>query len=86
MLFQECETYRARETEHVSMEAGPSTLSLPSCASSDGPLTPQTSGGMGPETTADADTNQTIKEEDKILVSDFYHSRILHVTEWSCGV
>ena len=78
--FQPYGRSRTRPNEHRNAEAGPSTLAPPPIPHV-GPPTPQPSGGIS-ETTADAE-NQTISEEDKAPVSDFYCSHIPHVTEWS---
>ena len=73
---------RSRSNEHGNAEAGPSTLqSIPYL----GPTTLQPSGRTKSETTANAEPTQTISEEDKITVSNFYCSHIPHVTEWSFG-
>ena len=43
-------------------------------------------GGVIPEPTADAVTNQTNTDEDEVPVSNLYRSHIPHVPEWSFGV
>ena len=63
----------------------PSTLVPPQVPNFGRPAS-QPTGGMIPETTADADTTQFIAEEDKDPVSHFYHSRIPHATNRSCDV
>ena len=83
--FQPYERSRARRSERVNAEAGPSTLIPPPvpCA---GLPTLQPSGGMISETTADAEKTQAITEEEEVSVSNFYCSHILRVIEWSFGV
>ena len=81
--FQPYGTSYARVNKHRNAEAGPSTLLPPLVPYVDLP-TPQHSGGI-PETTADADTNKAIAEEDKTTVSNVYHAHIPHAIEWSCG-
>jgi hypothetical protein len=75
---------RTRTNEHRNAEAGPSTLALPPVPYV-GPPTSQPSGGIS-ETTADAETKETITEEDEAPVSDFYCSHIPRVTESLFGV
>ena len=65
-------TPRAQATEHRI--AGPSTL-VPHLALS------QPTGGFTPETSANAETNQTPTEVDEAQVSDFYHSHLPRVAE-----
>ena len=60
------------ETKHQNAEAGPSTLPM---------LEP--TGGLTPETTANAEATQTIGEEDETLVSGFYHSHVPRSIDWS---
>jgi len=74
----------ARANERGYTEAGPLTL-VPLPIPYGGPPTLQTSGGIS-ETTADAETKQTVTEEDKTPVSSFYCSHIPRVTEWTFGV
>ena len=86
--FQPYEMTRTHPNEHVNAEAGPSTLVstfVPPPTPYIGPPTPQPSGGIS-ETTADAGSNQTIIEEEKIPVSSFYCSHVPHVIEWSSSV
>jgi hypothetical protein len=64
-------TCRTREIEHADAEEGPLTL-IPSVG--------QPSGGIS-ETVADATTNQTITEENKAPVSNFYRSRVPRVSD-----
>jgi len=71
--------YVAPRAEHGNAEAGPSTLVSPP-APYVAPLFTYPSGGHT-EATADADQYQTITEEDKAPVSDFYCSQIPHVIE-----
>ena len=71
--------FRVRQNEHRNAEAGPSTQVLPSIPYVDPPA-PQPSGGIS-ETTANAEKNKTITEEEEVPVSSFYCSRIPHVTE-----
>ena len=66
-------------------EVGPPIL-LPSPIPYVGHQTQQPSGGTISETTADAKILQTIIEEDKVPVSNFYCSHIPRVIEWSSGV
>ena len=70
--------------ERVNAEAGPSTLAPPHFPYVDW-TTSQPSGGRS-ETTADAEQHQTLTEEDRATVSNFYCSRVPRVTEWSFGV
>ena len=69
----------ARPNEHRNAEAGPSTLVPPLAPYAALPTT-HPSGGTS-ETTADADNNETITEDDTAPVSNFYCSRVPHVTE-----
>jgi len=70
---------RTHPNERENAEAGPSNLvALP--VPYVGPPAPQPSGGIS-ETTADAEINQTITEEEETTVSNFYCSHIPHVTE-----
>ena len=48
--------------------------------------TSQPTGGVIPETMADAVTTKLITEEDKDPVSHFYRSHIPHATDWLCDV
>lgn len=73
-----------RLNEYRNAEAGPSTLIPPPVLYVDQP-TLQPSGGLS-ETMADAETTQTIPEEDRIPVSDFYCSHIPRATDWLSGV
>ena len=75
----------ARRNEHRNAEAGPSTL-LPAPVPYVGYPTLQPSGGMISETTANAEITQSITEEDKVPVSNFYCPHIPRVIEWSFGV
>ena len=83
--FQPYGRSRARRSEHMNMVAGPSTL-IPPPVPCVGLPTPQPTGGMISETTADAEKTQSTTEEDKVPVSSFYCSHILRVIEWSFGV
>jgi len=83
--FQPYGRSRARRSEHMNAEAGPSTL-VPPPVLCVGLPTLQPSGGMISETTADAEKSQTITEEDEVSVSNFYCSHILRVIEWSFDV
>jgi len=75
--FKPYDASRARPNEHGNAEAGPSNLvPIPFVAQ----LTAHPSGGTS-ETTADAETNQTITEEDAAPVSNFYCSHVPHVIE-----
>jgi hypothetical protein len=71
------------ETEHTNAEAGPSTP--PPRILTVGPPTLQPSEGQS-ATTADAETNQTDREEDEVLVSNFCHSRIPRPSDRLFGV
>jgi len=82
--FQPYGMSRVRPSEHRNAEAGPSTLVVPPAPYLSLP-TLEPSGGIS-ETTADAENKQTTTEEDKIPVSNFYCSHILHVIEWLFGV
>jgi len=83
--FQPYGTSRAQRTERQNAEAGPSTLTRPRVPYIDLPI-PQPTGGMIPETTADAESNNHTTEEQEALVSKFYHSRAPRVTDYSFGV
>ena len=82
--FQPYGMSRTRPNEYRNAEAGPSTLTAPLIPYVGLP-TSQPSGGIS-ETAADAATTQTNTEEEEAPVSNFYCSRIPHVTEWSFGV
>ena len=82
--FHPYEMSHARLNEHSNAEAGPSTLA-PSLVPYSGQIIPQPSGGYS-ETTADAEKNETATEESEVPVSNFYCSRIPHVSELSFGV
>ena len=84
MRFQPYETSRAHVNEHRNAEAGSSTLAPPFVPYVGLP-TPQPSGGIS-EMPADAGINNTTIEEDKVPVSNFYCSRIPHMTESLSGV
>jgi len=79
--FQPYGTPSARPNEHTDAEATlmPPLIPYPALPTA-GP-----SGGL-PETTADAETDQTGTDEDTATVSNFYCSHIHHVTERSFGV
>ena len=77
--FQPYGMFHTHSNEYWNAEADPSALVAPPATYVD-PSVPQPSGGIS-ETTADAETNQTLTEEDKVPVSKFYCSRIPHVTE-----
>ena len=83
--YRPYERSRTQRNEHRNAEAGPSTLA-PSPIPYVGLSTLQPSGGVTSESTADAEQVQTIKEEDKVPVSNFYCSLIPHVIEWLFGV
>ena len=55
---------------------------MPPRVQSVGLPTLEPSGGLIPETTADAENNKTTKEEAEVPVSSFYRSQILHVIDW----
>ena len=78
-------TSRAQRTEHQNAEAGPSTLARPRVPYINLPI-PQPTGGTIPETTADAEINNSITEEQEAPVSNFYRSRAPRVTDCSFGV
>jgi hypothetical protein len=61
---------RVLSYEYGNAEAGPSTFAPPPFPYIGRP-TLQPSGGMTSETTTDAETNQTLTEEDKVTVSNF---------------
>ena len=82
--FQPYGMSRGRLNDHRNAEAGPSTL-VPSPAPYVGHPT-QPSGGIISETTADAESSQTITEADKVSVSNFYCSHIPRVIEWLFSV
>jgi len=67
--YQPYEVSRTRPTWHRNAEAGPSTLVAPLIPCISPPKS--RSCGRAPETTADAETNQTITEEDRAPVSIF---------------
>ena len=77
--FQPYGTPRGGANRRRSAEVGPSTLvpSFPPDVESPWSQSP----GWTPETTADAETNRSTKEEEEALVSSFYRSRILRVAE-----
>jgi len=77
-------TPRARSNEHMDAEARSSTLMPPLIPYPALPIAGP-SGGL-PETTADAEIDQTETDEDIAPVSIFYCSHIHHVTERSFGV
>ena len=66
----------------MNAEAGPSTL-VPPPVPYVGSPTPEPSGGLPSETSADAEQTNPTKEEDEVPVSHFYRSRIPHLIEWS---
>jgi hypothetical protein len=76
--FQPSGSYCARALGNANMEAGPSTPIL-SRIPSVGPPIMQPPGGI-PETTADAEKDQTHTEKDKTPVSHFYRSHTPHVS------
>jgi hypothetical protein len=71
------------ETEHTNAEAGPSTP--PPRILTVRPPTVQPSGEQS-VTTADAETNQADREEDEVMVSNFYYSRIPRPSDRLFGV
>jgi len=77
--FQPYGTPHARHYGHGGAEAGPSTLVLPLVPYVALP-TAHPSGGTS-ETTAGAEHNQTTTEDATAPVSNFYCSRVPHVTE-----
>ena len=83
--FQPYGTSRARVTEHQNAEADPLATKLVQVPHV-GPPTPQPTGGLIPETTADAEQDQTDTEEQEVPVSNFYRSHIPHVTDWPFGI
>ena len=83
--FRPYGTPYTRLNEYREAEAGPSTLAVPPVPYG-GLSIPQPFGGILSETTANADSNQTLTEEYRVPVSSFYCSRIPHVTDWSFGV
>jgi len=83
--FQPYGMSRAPLNEHWDAEVGQSSLVPPPIPYVGSP-TQQPSGGYTSETTANAETNNSIKEGDKVTVSNFYCSHVLHVTEWLFGV
>ena len=82
--FQPYGTSCTRPYEYRNVEAGPSTLVASPVPYVD-LSTSQPSGGI-PETAADAETTQTITEEEKTSVSAFYCSHIPRVVGWSLDV
>ena len=83
--FQPYATSSSSSLEHWNAEVDPSTL-LPQQTPYVGSPTLQPTGGIIPEPTADAVTNQTNTDEDEVPVSNLYRSHIPHVPEWSFGV
>lgn len=83
--FQPYGTFRAREAEHQNAEADPLAITLAQVAHVDLP-TPQPTGGLTPEITADAETDETFTEEQEAPVSNFYRPHIPRVTDWSFGI
>ena len=69
--FQPYGMSSARPNEYWNAEAGPSTSLMAPFVPSVGLPTQQPSGGI-PETTADAETNQIITEENQVAVSNSY--------------
>jgi len=82
--FQPYEISHTLPNEHGNAEAGSSAL-VPLPLPYVGPPTPQPSGGVS-EAPANAETNNTTIEEDKVPVSNFYCSRIPHMAESLSGV
>jgi hypothetical protein len=83
--FQPYGTSHAQQNGRRNAWSGPPTLMPPPIPYVSHP-TQQPSGGIISETTADAERTQTITEEDKVPVSNFYRSHIPRVIEWSFGV
>jgi len=73
------DTYHDRNGMYGNPEAGPSNKASPPFPDGDW-QTAQPTGGT-PETTADAEQNQTTTEDDEIPVSNFYCSPVPHVTD-----
>ena len=71
--------------EYWNAEEGPSTL-IPQHVPSIDPPTLQPTGGIMPETAADAEKKPTITDKDGVAVSNFYRSHVPRVIEWSFGV
>ena len=82
--FQPYGTSRAWETEHQNAEVDPLAIQLVQAPHVGLPTQP--TGGLIPETTADAETEQSHTEEQEVPVSDFYRSHVPHVTDWSFGI
>ena len=82
--FQPYGTSRTRPYEYGNAEAGPSTLIAPPVPYVD--LSTSQPSGRIPEAAADAESTQTVTEEDKTSVSAFYCSHAHRVAEWSLGV
>ena len=84
MRFQPYEIPRARANEYKNAEAGSSTLAPP-LVPYVGLSMPQPSGGIS-KTPANAGQYNKDTEEDKVPVSNFYCSRVPHMTESLSGV
>ena len=82
--FTPYETYNTRHGMYGNAEAGPSTRLPPPIPHSTWPTIPPTGGES--ETTADAEQNQSVTEEEETPVSDFYCSPVHHVTDRLSGV
>ena len=67
------------------MQEGPSTIALEEVPYV-GSQTPPPTGGLIPETAADAKEQQQITEGEEAPVSNFYRSNIPRVTHWSFGI
>lgn len=76
--------FAPHDAYHGNAEAGPSAQLPPPIPHGTRP-TAQPIGGT-PETTADAETNKPITEEDETPVSDFYYSLIPHITDRLSGI
>ena len=78
------DTYHGRTGTYGNTEAGPSNQASPPFLYGDWPTT-QPIGGTS-ETTADAEQNKPITEDDETPVSKFYCSPVPHVTDRLFGV
>lgn len=83
--FQPYTTSRARENEHRNAEAGLSTP-VPVQVLHAGSTTLQPTGGVTPETAANANQANTTTEAERVPVSHFYRSPVPRVADLLCGV
>ena len=67
-----------RDAHHPYKLSG---LALPQAPRYILPVTLKPTGGLVPETTADAENNNTLTEEEERVVSDFYRSHLPRITE-----